>query len=67
MIKNLFRFQRIKQNESLSINCTIDDVTINGYNFALDESLVNPLVFEKVNTITVMNSVGSIQVGLFKS
>jgi hypothetical protein len=41
LTKNLFRFQRIKSNESSSINCTITKIYIAGYKYDLDENLMN--------------------------
>ncbi len=67
MIKNLLQFQSVNPNETFSMNSTITVISIYGYNFALGEKLLNPLVFEKINEIYIRKSVGSIQVDLFKS
>jgi hypothetical protein len=40
---------------------------VQGYNFALEETLVHALVFKCITSLTVQTNVGSIQDGFFKS
>jgi hypothetical protein len=65
LIKNLFRFQSI--NHKTSINSMIFFLEIRGYNIALDENLVNTLVFESVEEVKASGKISLIQLGLFKS
>jgi hypothetical protein len=65
LIKNSLKFQ--SPNKSLvSINSSIYQVSIKGYNYALDENLLNYLVFEYTRSIEIQGSVGLIQVDVFK-
>jgi hypothetical protein len=38
-----------------------------GYKYALDERILDRLVFERINTLQILSSVGSLQTDLFKS
>jgi hypothetical protein len=68
LIKNLWKFQtKITNDSSISINSKIMQLEISGYMFDLNESLLNPLVFESVEKILMSLSIGSIQTNLFKS
>jgi hypothetical protein len=67
VVKNLLKFQTELQNSLSSINSIIAQLEVSGYHFKLDETLMHPLVFEKVIEIVSFSTIGSIQVDLFKS
>jgi hypothetical protein len=63
---SLFKFQ----NDEISTNYTtigssIGQLDVSGYNYKLDTSLVNPLVFEQLTTFTCFGTINSIQVDMF--
>jgi hypothetical protein len=62
LITNLFRFQKI--NSSVPINSSITHMTLSGYNYALDESLLHPLVFEFVQTVFLGGTINSISIAI---
>jgi hypothetical protein len=61
---NMLQFE--SSENTLTINSQVIEVGFGGYNYALDERLLHPLVFEKVNTVFFKNSIASIQLDLFK-
>jgi hypothetical protein len=65
LIRNLWVFQAIKNHESV-INSNIEILTVRGYGFTLDTSLISPLVFEKIQCLAIYISIGAIQADLFK-
>jgi hypothetical protein len=67
LVTNIFRLQHANTSSSSSINSTVSTLYIHGYNFILDESLLHPLVFERVKKLQIFGSIGAIQVDLFKA
>jgi hypothetical protein len=64
----VFKFAESPASECASINSTIIQLILRGYNFDLDESIMHRLVFERVEALTILSSIGSIQpVDLLKS
>jgi hypothetical protein len=51
---------------SSSIGSAIQSVLIHGYNYPVDAGLLQPLVFETVNSLSLYNKVAFIQTDLFK-
>jgi hypothetical protein len=64
LVQNQFNFKKV--NSSTSINSELQSFSLYGYNYKLDESLVHPLVFEKVQTIKIEGTIASIATDLFK-
>jgi hypothetical protein len=65
LITNRFKFEDLNaSNETISSSIFI--LNIYGYNYELDTSLIHPLVFEQINSISIFRSIGSIQSDLFK-
>jgi hypothetical protein len=64
---SLFKFQEVNDTKTLSINSTINEVDIKGYNYKLDTYLVPVLVFMKITSAVIEGSIKSIQIGLFKN
>jgi hypothetical protein len=46
---------------------SISSLSVSGYNYELDESIMHPRVFELTGTLAIQASINSIQVDLFKS
>jgi hypothetical protein len=67
LIKNVLHFSQASSCNKSSINSKIDQVLIRTFNIKLDETFLHPLVFEKVQYLTITISIGSIQSTLFKS
>jgi hypothetical protein len=65
--KNLFKFQVCNSTGDHSINSSIHTFYLSGYKLAVDEHLINSLVFENVRTIILQGSFGSIETDVFKS
>jgi hypothetical protein len=66
LVSSIFRFKQVNSS-SITINSTITELDLTGYNYALDELLLNRLIFEKIQTLNMAGAVGSIQPDLFKS
>jgi hypothetical protein len=66
LVSNLFKSQLVNSSSS-TVNSSISDLEMHGYNYALDESLLNRLIFEQVQNLHMFGSIGSIQSDLFKS
>jgi hypothetical protein len=63
----LFRFQQTNElTSALSISSVIKELSVYGYNYKLDTSLLLPLVFVNMSSLFVYNTVESIQTNLFK-
>jgi hypothetical protein len=56
---NLLKFQKVLSTKS--INSSINQLELHGYNFKLDESLMHPLVFEHVQELYLSGSVCAFQ------
>jgi hypothetical protein len=68
LLSNKFKFQTDETDiSSLSINSTIDELDLFGYDYKLDETLLHPLVFERIQLIEFYGTVGSIQLDMFES
>jgi hypothetical protein len=70
LVTNLFRFQQVSSSSAAalsSINSSIIELGLSGYDYHLDESLMHPLVYERVQTIIIEGSLTAIQSNLFKS
>jgi hypothetical protein len=65
LVKNIFRFQ--SSNSSKSINSTVDQLLLGGYNYALDRSLIHSLVYEQIAFLNIQGTIASIANDLFKS
>jgi hypothetical protein len=64
---NRWRFQSFGINESTTtIYSDIGILSLHGFGCKLDESFMNPLVFESVHDLGIYNSISSIQPDLFK-
>jgi hypothetical protein len=66
LVKNLYQFQQTQQTNS-TINSTILELQLRGYNFKLDESLLQPLVFEQIHTLGLSGTISSIQIDVLVS
>jgi hypothetical protein len=66
LVLNLFKSQKVNFSSS-TINSSIANLNLKGYNYALDESLLHRLVFERLQILTLYEMVGSIQPDLFKA
>jgi hypothetical protein len=66
LYKNLLRFSQENLNDTATINSTVMSLTVFGYNYKLDTGLLHPLVFEGIQSILLVNTIGSIQTDLFK-
>jgi hypothetical protein len=66
VVSNILKFQKLNSS-STTINSTITQLELNGYEYAVDELLLQHLVFEQVETLRIYGSIGSIQPDLFKS
>jgi hypothetical protein len=53
-------------NETTTISSCIRNLRLQGYGYNLDETILNPLVFESVQSLTITGSISSIQSDLFK-
>jgi hypothetical protein len=70
LLTNLFKFQHTissKNTSFKSINSSITELDLQGYNYILDESIMNTLVFEIVQSLKITNTIRSIQSDLFHS
>jgi hypothetical protein len=70
MYVNLLRFTEPEVHSSSllsSINSSIVYVKISGYNYKLDSGLLDPLVFERAQSIVLVNTIAFIQADVFKS
>jgi hypothetical protein len=68
VVRTLWKFQILASNESaVSINSHIYEFKIEGYNYAVDESILSPLVLQHVIYIKLYCTIGSIQIDVFKS
>jgi hypothetical protein len=65
LFTNLFRFNNLDASKR-SINSTINQLRVFGYNYKIDTGLLHPLVFETLSVIYLFNTVGSIQTDLFE-
>jgi hypothetical protein len=65
LVKNLWKFKIIGNANETTINSSIIGLSVGGYGFSLDESLAHPLVFEHVQTMSILSSIESIKAGLF--
>jgi hypothetical protein len=65
-LQNLWRFRSVGPGVS-SINSRIDHVLLYGYNFRVDETILNPLVFELTTSIQIRSRVKSIDTSVFKA
>jgi hypothetical protein len=64
---NLFAFQQRKNStSSKSINSKVRDLTLSGYNFRLDETLLDHIAFESVQILTLEGSIALIKPDLFE-
>jgi hypothetical protein len=61
----LFRFQEVNDTQISTINSSIPNLDIEGYNYKLDTSIIHPLVFESVQIIYCYGTIKSIQTDLF--
>jgi hypothetical protein len=61
----LFKFQKV--NDTKTINSKMPSLAVHGYNFKLDTSLLHPLVFENLNSLSCLGNMNSIQADLFKN
>jgi hypothetical protein len=68
LIANLIKFERIRTENITSwpMDSKISKLVLQGYNYNLNEELMHPFVFEKVETLWIFESIGSIQADLFK-
>jgi hypothetical protein len=66
-ILNLWTFQTTNNFNSPSINSSIEAFYVEGSSYALDTSIMDPLVFEMLQELHVRQDVGSIQTDLFKN
>jgi hypothetical protein len=67
VVTNLFKFQQTV-NSSSSINSNVSNINLNGYNLNYDSSMLDPLVFEQVQSISFSGTIGSIDLNFtFKS
>jgi hypothetical protein len=64
LIRNLWTFQAIDTNSSI-LDSSIESLKLIGYGYTLDTSLLNPLVFKRIDCLTIRNSINAIQPGLF--
>jgi hypothetical protein len=65
LVTNLFQFQEVKATSF--INSAIGDLWLRGYNFQLNESVMNSLAFEQVQTLGLEGTISGIQVDFKKS
>jgi hypothetical protein len=66
IVTNLFKFQNTSFSTSTSINSTVNELDLNGYNYKIDSFLIHPLVFEQIRTLMIYGSVFAIQHDVFK-
>jgi hypothetical protein len=66
LVSNVWRWENVT-TEKKSINSKILELEIVSYNVNLDESFIPFLVFEKIETFTILLDASAIQTGLFKS
>jgi hypothetical protein len=66
LINNLWRFQTLDESANESIFSNIKQLTVSGFGYDFNTSLVHPLVFEKIQQLTIYRSIGSIQLDLLK-
>jgi hypothetical protein len=66
LVSNLLKLQKVNLTTT-TINSSISELYLKGYNYALDETLLNNLVFERLLLLTLRGLVGSIQPDLFKA
>jgi hypothetical protein len=66
LVSNLLKLQKVNLTTT-TINSSISELYLKSYNYALDETLLNHLVFERLLVLTLHGLVGSIQPDLFKA
>jgi hypothetical protein len=65
--RNLLKFCTVKEDMSQMLNSSISSLSLSGYNHKLDESLLNPLVFSRIEILTISGRLNVIQSDVFKS
>jgi hypothetical protein len=67
LVTNLLKFQQDTQANTTSINSTVQEIIVKGYNYKLDETILDKLAFEQVTYLAMHGSIAAIQPDLFKS
>jgi hypothetical protein len=63
---SLFRFQEVNFTRTFSINSTILELYLHGYNYKLDTNILHPLVFENISILEAEGTIQLIETTLFK-